>query len=70
MPRVFDNELETSPRCFRAHKLGRTRIKKCNASGETVPCCAAGYDGRAAAPPYRLGKVPIIIGKWYHTRSR
>jgi hypothetical protein len=41
MPRVFDNELETSPRCFRAHKLERTRIKKCNASGETVPCCAA-----------------------------
>jgi hypothetical protein len=41
MPRVFDNELETSPRCFRAHKLERTRIKKCNASGETVPGCTA-----------------------------
>ena len=28
-------------------------------------CCAAGYDGRAAARPYRLEYVPIIIGKWY-----
>ena len=25
--------------------------------------CAAGYDGRAAARPYRLEYVPIIIGK-------
>jgi len=24
------------------------------------------YDGRAAARPYRLEYVPIIIGKWYH----
>jgi hypothetical protein len=30
-------------------------------------CCAAGYDGRAAARPYRLGYVLIIIGKWYDT---
>jgi hypothetical protein len=22
-------------------------------------------DGRTAARPYRLGNVPIIIGKWY-----
>ena len=29
-------------------------------------CCAAGYDGRAATRPYRLGNVPIIIGKWHH----
>ena len=29
-------------------------------------CCAAGYDGRAAARPYRLEQVPIIIGKWYN----
>jgi len=28
--------------------------------------CAAEYDGRAAARPYRLGNVPIIIGKWYN----
>src|ERR1035437_4027472 len=27
--------------------------------------CAAGYDGRAATRPYRLGNVPIIIRKWY-----
>jgi len=27
--------------------------------------CAAGYAGRAAARPYRLEYVPIIIGKWY-----
>jgi hypothetical protein len=26
-------------------------------------CCAAGYAGRAAARPYRLEYVPIIIGK-------
>jgi hypothetical protein len=64
MPRVFDNELETSQRCFLARKLGRTQIKKCKLCYETVPCCAAGYDGRAfafallqrdkAARPYRL----------------
>ena len=64
MPRVFDNELETSQRCFRARKLGRTQIKKCKLCYETVPCCSAGYDGRAsafallqrdkAARPYRL----------------
>jgi hypothetical protein len=30
-------------------------------------CCAAGYDGRAATRPYRLGNVPIIIGKWNET---
>jgi peptide-methionine (R)-S-oxide reductase len=29
-------------------------------------CCAAGYDGRAAARPYRRGNVPIFIGKWYN----
>jgi len=27
-------------------------------------CCAAVYDGRAAARPYRLEYVPIIIGQW------
>ena len=33
-------------------------------------CCAAGDDGRAATRPYRLGNVPIIIGKWYQFRNR
>jgi hypothetical protein len=28
-------------------------------------CCAAGYDGRAATRPSRLGNAPIIIGKGY-----
>jgi hypothetical protein len=32
--------------------------------------CAAGDDGRAATRPYRLGNVPIIIGKWYDTNSQ
>jgi hypothetical protein len=41
MPRVFDNELETSQRCFRARKLGRTQIKKCKLCYETVPCRTA-----------------------------
>jgi len=33
-------------------------------------CCAARYDGRAAARPYRLEQVPIIIGKWYYLLNR
>jgi len=32
-------------------------------------CCAAGYDDRAATRPYRLGNVPIIIGKWYQSSN-
>jgi len=28
---------------------------------------AARYDGRAAARPYRLGNLPIIIGKWFNS---
>ena len=30
-------------------------------------CCAAGDDGRAAARPYRLEPVPIILWKWYES---
>jgi len=42
-----------------------------NSRRQSVPwvgrrCCAAGHDGRAAARPYRLGNVPIFIGKWYN----
>jgi len=51
--------------------------RRCCAAGYEVGrcCCAAGYDGRASAfallqrdkatRPYRLGNVPIIIGKWH-----
>jgi hypothetical protein len=31
-------------------------------------CCAAWFDGRAAARPYRLEWMPIIIGKWYQNK--
>jgi peptide-methionine (R)-S-oxide reductase len=53
----------------------RTRIMKArfntNSRRQSVPWvgrryCAAGHDGRAAARPYRLGNVPIFIGKWYN----
>jgi hypothetical protein len=52
MPNLFRNWYYTNSQWKSVQWVGRR-------------CCAAGYDGRAAAPPYRLEYVPIIIGKWY-----
>jgi hypothetical protein len=43
---------------------GHTNIQRQSVQWVGRHCCAAGYVGRAAARPYRLKYVLIIIGKW------
>jgi hypothetical protein len=66
----LSSRLEISGPQEKQEKQNNTKSQRQSVQWVGRRCGAAGYDGRAATRPYRLGNVPIIIGKWYKRVSR